>query len=70
MGKKKRLYLCTVSFHHASHMNSEPGWNFCFWNMIRHIQDQLLRILTPQYCRSIVDNTKDFMQWIKNKLSI
>ena len=23
-------YLCTVSFHHASHMNSEPGWNFCF----------------------------------------
>gem|GEM_PF-6722066 len=27
---KKRLYLCTDSFHHASHMNSEPGWNFCF----------------------------------------
>ncbi len=24
------MYLCTVSFHHASHLNSEPGWNFCF----------------------------------------
>lgn len=30
---KKRLYLCNVSFHHASHLNSEPGWNFCFRNM-------------------------------------
>lgn len=30
---KKRLYLCTDSFHHASHMNSEPGWNFCFKDM-------------------------------------
>ena len=27
---EKRLYLCTDSFHHASHLNSEPGWNFCF----------------------------------------
>lgn len=24
------MYLCTDSFHHASHKNSEPGWNFCF----------------------------------------
>ena len=21
------------SFHHASHLNSEPGWNFCFKDM-------------------------------------
>lgn len=30
---EKRLYLCSDSFHHASHLNSEPGWNFCFKNM-------------------------------------
>ena len=24
------MYLCIDSFHHASHKNSEPGWNFCF----------------------------------------
>ena len=29
-GIEKRLYLCIVSFHHASHLNSEPGWNFCY----------------------------------------
>ncbi|MBP5515502.1 MAG: HEPN domain-containing protein [Bacteroidales bacterium] len=33
-------------------------------------KDQLSRALTPKYCRSIVNDTKDFMQWIKNKLSI
>ena len=33
-------------------------------------KDQLSRALTPRYCRSIVNDTKDFMQWIKNKLSI
>ena len=21
--------IVTKSFHHAPHMNSEPGWNFC-----------------------------------------
>ena len=30
---KKRLYLCTDSFHHASRQISEPGWNFCFKDM-------------------------------------
>lgn len=27
---KKKLYLCIVSFHHASRQINEPGWNFCF----------------------------------------
>lgn len=27
---KKVMYLCIISFHHASHLNSDPGWNFCF----------------------------------------
>ena len=27
---EKNAYLCTDSFHHASHLNSEPGWNICF----------------------------------------
>ena len=26
----KNAYLYIGSFHHASHLNSEPGWNFCF----------------------------------------
>lgn len=43
------MYICTVSFHHASHLNSEPGWNFCFRNMQYNKQpikvtDQLLQL--------------------------
>ena len=30
---KNKSYLCTDSFHRASHLNSEPGWNFCFKDM-------------------------------------
>ena len=26
---KKYAYLCSDSFHHASHLHSEPGWGFC-----------------------------------------
>lgn len=33
-------------------------------------KDQLLRTLTPKMCREIINNTKAFMQWIKNRLSI
>ncbi|MBQ6068581.1 MAG: HEPN domain-containing protein [Bacteroidales bacterium] len=33
-------------------------------------RDQLLRTLTPKMCREIINNTKAFMQWIKNRLSI
>lgn len=27
---KKYTYLCGDSFHHAFHLHSEPGWDFCF----------------------------------------
>lgn len=27
---KKYAYLCSDSSHHASHLHSEPGWDFCF----------------------------------------
>ncbi|MBR3411489.1 MAG: HEPN domain-containing protein [Bacteroidales bacterium] len=33
-------------------------------------KNQLLRTLTPKMCREIINNTKAFMQWIKNRLSI
>ena len=33
-------------------------------------KDQLFRMLTPELCNKIIDDTKEFMQWIKSKLSI
>ena len=33
-------------------------------------KDQLFRTLTPEFCNKIIKDTKEFMQWIKNKLSI
>ena len=44
---KKYAYLCSDSFHHASHLHSEPGRDFCFlqsqqphiqrWHLVRFI---------------------------------
>lgn len=33
-------------------------------------KDQLSRTLTTEYCQEIINGTKSFMQWIRNKLSI
>lgn len=33
-------------------------------------KDQLYRTLTPKMCREIINNTKAFIQWTKNRLSI
>ena len=33
-------------------------------------KDQLSRTLTPKMCRELINNTKNFMLWIKSRLSI
>ena len=30
---KKYAYLCSDSSHHASHLHSEPGWDFCIFTI-------------------------------------
>ncbi len=31
-------------------------------------KERLFHSLTPEYCKQMLDNTKDFFQWIKSKL--